>query len=130
MHPKFEIPTDPHGKHRYESAMKHVEAAKKAGKSSDEIHAIFKKVMEFNPMDIESIPQDEAHAKYRDLFFLMFFLMGINLVDLSRLTNIENGRVSYKRAKTGTLYDIKVEPDAQDIIERNRGSEHLISLFD
>lgn len=29
-HPKFEIPTDPHGKHRYESAMKHVEAAKKA----------------------------------------------------------------------------------------------------
>ena len=32
MHPKFEIPTDPHGKHRYESAMKHVEAAKKAGK--------------------------------------------------------------------------------------------------
>ena len=43
MHPKFEIPTDPHGKHRYESAMKHVEAAKKAGKSSDEIHAIFKK---------------------------------------------------------------------------------------
>ena len=35
MHPKFEIPTDPHGKHRYESAMKHVEAAKKAGKSSD-----------------------------------------------------------------------------------------------
>ena len=65
MHPKFEIPTDPHGKQRYESAMKHVEAAKKAGKSSDEIHAIFKKVMEFNPMDIESIPQDEAHAKYR-----------------------------------------------------------------
>ena len=50
MHPKFEIPTDPHGKHRYESAMKHVEAAKKAGKSSDEIHAIFKKVMEFIPM--------------------------------------------------------------------------------
>ena len=65
MHPKFKIPTDPHGKHRYESAMKHVEAAKKAGKSSDEIHAIFKKVMEFNPMDIESIPQDESHAKYR-----------------------------------------------------------------
>ena len=25
--------------------------------------SLFKKVMEFNPMDIESIPQDEAHAK-------------------------------------------------------------------
>lgn len=64
-HANFEIPTDPHGKRRYESAMKHVEAAKKAGKSSEEIHAIFKKIMEHNPMDIDSIPKDEAHAKYR-----------------------------------------------------------------
>lgn len=64
-HANFEIPTDPHGKRRYESAMKHVEAAKKAGKSSEEIHAIFKKVMEHDPMDIDSIPKDEAHAKYR-----------------------------------------------------------------
>lgn len=64
-HANFEIPTDPHGKRRYESAMKHVEAAKNAGKSSEEIHAIFKKVMEHDPMDIDSIPKDEAHAKYR-----------------------------------------------------------------
>jgi len=64
-HPDYQIPADPHGKARYESAMKHVEAAKKAGKSSEEIHAIFKKIMAFNPMDIESIPKDEAHAKYR-----------------------------------------------------------------
>lgn len=64
-HPKFAIPTDPHGKHRYESAMKHVEAAKKAGKSSEEIHAIFKKVMEFDQKNVEAIPNDAAHAKYR-----------------------------------------------------------------
>ena len=64
-HPKFEVPTDPHGKVRYASAKKHAEAAKKAGKSSEEIHAIFKKVMEFDPMDIDKIPTDEAHAKYR-----------------------------------------------------------------
>ena len=70
-HSKFQIPTDPHGKKRYESAMKHVEAAKKAGKSSEEIHALFKKIMEFNPMDIESIPKDEAHAKYRSAMIHM-----------------------------------------------------------
>ena len=64
-HPKFEIPTDPHGKARYESAKRHAEAAKKAGKSVEEIHAVFKKVMAFDPMDIDSIPQDEAHARYR-----------------------------------------------------------------
>ena len=65
-HPKFEIPTDPHGKARYESAKLHAEAAKKAGKSSEEIHAVFKKVMEFNPAtDLDKIPKDEAHKKYR-----------------------------------------------------------------
>lgn len=64
-HANFTVPTDSHGKRRYESAMKHVEAAKKAGKSSEELHALFKKIMEFNPMDIDSIPKDEAHAKYR-----------------------------------------------------------------
>ncbi len=64
-HPKYEIPNTPHGKMLYESAMKHVEAAKKAGKSSEEIHAIFKRVMEHDCMNLDSIPTDEAHAKYR-----------------------------------------------------------------
>lgn len=70
-HPEFQIPTDAHGKRRYESAMKHVQAAKKAGKSSEEIHAIFKKVMEFDPKNIDSIPDDEAHAKYKVLFCML-----------------------------------------------------------
>lgn len=64
-HPSYEIPKDPHGKHRYESAMKHVEFAKQAGKSSAEIHEIFHKVMNFDPKNIEAIPKDEAHQKYR-----------------------------------------------------------------
>ena len=45
-HPKFEIPADPHGKARYASAKLHAEAAQKAGKSSEEIHAVFKQVMD------------------------------------------------------------------------------------
>lgn len=64
-HPKYELPNDPHAKYRYDSAMKHVEAAKAAGKSSEEIHAIFKRVMEFDPKNIDAIPNDEAHARYR-----------------------------------------------------------------
>lgn len=64
-HPEFKIPTDPHGKARYESATRHVEAAKKAGKSSEEIHEIFRKIMNFDPKDIDSIPNDAAHAKYK-----------------------------------------------------------------
>lgn len=72
----------------------------------------------------------KIRSKHRDMFFLIFFLMGINMIDLSRLTKIENGRISYKRAKTGTLYDIKVEPEAMEIIERYKGNEHLLKVFD
>lgn len=70
-HANFTIPDDPHGQRRYASAMKHVEAAKKAGKSNEELHALFKKIMEFDPLDIDSIPQDEAHAKYRSAMLHM-----------------------------------------------------------
>lgn len=64
-HPEYELPNDPHAKHRHESAMKHVQFAKEAGKSSEEIHEIFHKVMNFDPRNTEKIPQDEAHKKYR-----------------------------------------------------------------
>jgi len=65
-HPDYKLPETPHAKARYESAMRHVEAAKAAGKSSEEIHAIFKKVMEFDPKtDLDKLPKDGPHAKYR-----------------------------------------------------------------
>lgn len=71
-----------------------------------------------------------SQEKYRDIFILTIYLMGINMVDLSRLTKIENGRINYKRAKTGRLYSVKVEKEAMDIIERYRGKKHLIRFFD
>ena len=65
-HPAPKIPEGPHGKLRYERAKRHAAAAKAKGKSSEEIHAIFKRVLAFDPMrDTDKIPQDEAHAKYR-----------------------------------------------------------------
>lgn len=72
----------------------------------------------------------KIRSKHRDIFFLTFFLMGINLVDLSQLKGMDNGRITYRRAKTGTLYDIKIEPEAKIIIDRYRGKQHLLSVFD
>lgn len=69
-------------------------------------------------------------AKYRDIFFLIFFLMGINITDLFNLSSVDGGRIVYRRSKTGTLYDIKVEPEAFEIINRYKGKEHLINIFD
>ena len=54
----------------------------------------------------------EPYAElYRDMFKLIFMLIGINSVDLHRLKSITaDGRIEYTRAKTHRLYSIKVEP--------------------
>lgn len=68
--------------------------------------------------------------KYRDMFKLIFLLIGINFVDLCRLESIEDGRVNYRRAKTKRLYSVKVEPEALELINKYRGQTHLLSLID
>lgn len=73
-----------------------------------------------------------GYQEYRDVFMLTFYLIGINLVDLSGLThkNVVNGRIEYRRAKTGKLYSIKIEPEAMAIIDRYKGKQHLLRMFD
>ncbi|MBO6250371.1 MAG: site-specific integrase, partial [Muribaculaceae bacterium] len=73
---------------------------------------------------------ESYQQKYIDLFFLGFYLIGINMVDLSRLRPFDGDRIVYERAKTHKLYSIKVEPEAREIIERYRGTELLLSLFE
>lgn len=66
--------------------------------------------------------------KYVDMFKLIFYLIGINVVDLCNLTKVENGRIIYQRSKTSRLYNIKVEPEAQEIIDRYQGTQKLLSV--
>ena len=67
-------------------------------------------------------------CKYRDMFMLMFFLIGINAKDLflARPEDLRQGRLEYRRAKTGKLYSIKVEPEAAELIGRYRGKDYLL----
>lgn len=69
-------------------------------------------------------------AVYKDAFMLSFYLIGINMTDLLALPKdcIVNGRLQYKRAKTGKNYSIKIEPEAQDIIDKYPGKDHLLSF--
>lgn len=62
----------------------------------------------------------------RDIFLLQFYLLGINVVDLCDLKEVVDGRVQYKRHKTGTLYSVKVTPEAEAIISKWRGNDTLI----
>lgn len=74
---------------------------------------------------------DEPHlAKYRDIFMLMTYLRGINAADLfsAKKTDIVNGRLEYVRKKTGTFYSVKIEPEAQEIIDKYAGETYLLNV--
>lgn len=64
-----------------------------------------------------------------DAFRLSFLLIGINIADLYNLKEVEYGRIEYDRAKTGRHYSIKVEPEAQVIIDKYKGRSRLLWLY-
>ena len=66
----------------------------------------------------------------RDVFKLMFFLIGINTIDLCLNAKIENGRVEYIRAKTKKNYSIKIEPEAMELIKELGGNDFIIAKME
>lgn len=66
--------------------------------------------------------------KYIDVFKLQFLLIGINMVDLCTTASLVDGRVEYRRAKTGKLYSIKAEPEAMEIINKYKGKHALLNV--
>ena len=79
---------------------------------------------------IKDYPVEPHQEKYRDLFMLMFYLIGINVKDVLHLKEIINGRIEFRRAKTKKLYSIKVQPEAMDIINMYRGKKYLLNFLD
>ena len=75
---------------------------------------------------------NDFQQKYRDIFMLCFYLRGINMVDLLGLTkeNIRAGRINYIRSKTSKAYSVKIEPEAQKIMDRYKGTQYLIDVCD
>lgn len=76
-------------------------------------------------------PVEQFAEIYRDMMKLIFMLIGINTIDLHALKEItKDGRIEYKRAKTGRLYSIKVEPEAMEIIKKYQGAKGLLCIAD
>lgn len=75
---------------------------------------------------------EQHQEKYRDFFLLSFFLIGVNPIDLLNAEphQLSDGRFEYVRSKTHKLYSVKVEPEAQALIDRYRGEEHLLCFAD
>lgn len=66
----------------------------------------------------------------RDMFMLSFYLMGANLADLMVMTrdNVVDGRLVYKRQKTGRKYSVKIEPEAGVLLAKYAGKKMLFSF--
>ena len=63
---------------------------------------------------------------------LMFYMVVINIGDLlkAKTNDLVNGRLEYRRTKTGKLFSILVQPEAQEIIDRYKGIDCLINILD
>jgi len=84
-------------------------------------------IRQFKDFSLQGVP-----GLSRDVFMLSFYLIGINLKDLSYLTkkDIKDGRIEYKRAKTGKYYSIKLEPEAKKLFKKLCGKKYLINLLE
>lgn len=95
------------------------EATRKRSLTAEELRRLF------------DYPVEPYAEIYRDCFKLIFLLIGINSADLWALKSItRDGRIEYKRAKTGRLYSVKVEPEAMEIINKYRGKNGLLCIAD
>lgn len=70
--------------------------------------------------------------QYRDMFLLMFMLRGINIGDLclAQKDCIRGGRFEYRRNKVGTLFSVRVEPEAEELIRKYAGKNYLLNPLD
>lgn len=74
----------------------------------------------------------EITRVYIDMFKLSFCLLGINPIDLFQMKkeHLQGGRLEYQRNKTSKMYNVKVLPEAQEILDRYKGEdEHLLYLY-
>jgi len=87
--------------------------------------------------DIQKIINLEVESGTRlwnslNYFIFMFHLRGMNFIDLAYLKfeNLKEGRVEYRRIKTGKLYSIKLTEKAQLIIDHYiKGRDYLESDY-
>lgn len=77
-------------------------------------------------------PVSKSQERFRDYFFLMFYLIGINAVDLltAKPDAVVNGRLEYVRAKTHKKYSVRIEPEAQALLDKYKGERHLVEALD
>jgi len=90
-------------------------------------------------MDVQEIsrlascdPKRPFDILARDLWMLSFYMCGINFIDMltAKKSQVDKGRLVYNRSKTKTIFSIKIEPEAQAIIDKYKGKEYMLNLIE
>ena len=76
-------------------------------------------------------PTTQRQQRAKDYFFISFFLMGASFVDLAflKVSNIVNGRIEYKRRKTGQLHSIVISSVLEELLAKylsGKGKEDFV----
>lgn len=81
---------------------------------------------------LRDYPCEQYQIRYRDIFMLMFYMIGINAIDLfhAKESDVVDCRLEYKRSKTGKLYSVLIQPEAQAIIDKYKGKNYLLNVLD
>ena len=83
----------------------------------------------------KSLPEGSELWHTRNFYMASFYLMGISFIDMARLKveNIMNGRIEYRRHKTGKLHSIKISPQLREILDHyikdKAKSDHIFPLI-
>jgi site-specific recombinase XerD len=72
-------------------------------------------------------PQSPGEEFAKDMFLLMFYLIGIESKDLFYCGKAKKGRIEYQRFKTSRKFSIKIEPQALAIINKYKGEKLLLN---
>lgn len=67
--------------------------------------------------------------EYRDVFMLIFYLCGINIIDLSKAC-AKDGYIEFQRTKTNVYTKIKIHPEAKKIIEKYSSDTCLVARLE
>ena len=71
---------------------------------------------------------NKGEEEARDMFLLMFLLIGINPVDLYNAEKPQRGRLNYTRRKTQKPYSIKIEPETDALIRKYAGEKYMLNI--
>jgi site-specific recombinase XerD len=73
-----------------------------------------------------------SENKARDLFMLSFYLTGMNFKDMLyfRPKDIYNGRIIGLRHKTQKPISVKIQPEAQAIMDKYKGDKYLLFMME